>query len=177
MMKLKKTFTLVEVMTALVIFSIVIASVAGLFVSVQDSWRRQKNTLDAFQNIGWAIEFMSNELRRAIEVNSISNGIEFSIDPDSDGHGPWLRIEYSYDNTTHKIRRCWRYGGSWNAYQDLAKSVVENPDGDDFFTVEGTGPNKTVTIELTTRPNPDEPAGRGNLNYTLVTTVRIRNKN
>ena len=175
MMKLKKTFTLVEVMTALVIFSIVIASVAGLFVSVQDSWRRQKNTLDAFQNIGWAIEFMSNELRRAMEVNSVSNGIEFRIDPDSDGHGPWLWIEYSYDSTTHRIRRRWRQSGSWSAYKDLAKSVVENPSGNDFFTFGGTGADRTVTIELTTRPNPDEPAGRGNLNYTLVTTVRIRN--
>jgi len=173
MMKLKKTFTLIEVMTTLVIFSIVIVSIAGLFVSVQDSWRGQKDILDAFQNIGWAIEFMSNELRRAIEVNPISNGIEFRIDPDSDGHGPWLWIEYSYDNTTHKIRRRWRQAGPWSDYKDLAKSVVENPDGNDFFTLEEA--NRKITIELTTRPNPDEPARRGNLNYTLVTTVRIRN--
>jgi len=169
----RKTLTLLEMMVALVIFFVVIVAGGALFISAQDSWRRQKNILDAFQNIGWAIEFMSNELRRAGSVNlSGENSIEFRIDPDSDGHGPWLQIQYSYDDATHKIRRCWQYGGPWSAYQDLAKSVVENPDGDDFFTLVGTD---TVTIKLTTRPNPDEPAGRGNPNYTLVTTVRIRN--
>ena len=147
-------------------------------MSVEKSWQRQINMLNTFQNIGWAVEFMSKELRRAYSsnVNILGgNRITFRIDPDSNNQPPWMWIEYFYDIATSKIYRRWRYTGSvWSDKKVLASHVVSNPSGNAFFRKDPTD-NKVIIIEITTRPDPSKPEGTGNINYTLITSIRPRN--
>lgn len=62
---MRKSFTLLELLVAVGIFSLMSVSASGLLVSIFNSWRTQRTDLDLVQNARWAVQFIANELRRA----------------------------------------------------------------------------------------------------------------
>ena len=65
------------------IFSVVMVSVAGLFISILTSWQKQNKTLELVGNARWAIDFLANEARQAkqstIVVGSSGNTLDFQV--------------------------------------------------------------------------------------------------
>lgn len=195
----KAGFSLLEVMVAVTVFALVVAAGGGIFVSLQQAWRRQKATISLTQNVRWAMEFMSNEIRHATvsgnpawaRIQPLAGGTQLSFgkDPNADNNPPWQQIQYRRQGAV--LQRRWRQrqpNTAWSLWQntELANFIaVPNPDlvdnntglppsdgiADPIFIVN----NGLVTIELTLRPRPAAPIGRENRNYTVITQVRPRN--
>ena len=69
-----KGFSLLESMVAITVFGLVITAGGGILASIQQSWRRQESTSAVMGNLGWAEEFMSNEIRGAGNLTLSSGG-------------------------------------------------------------------------------------------------------
>jgi len=160
----RKGFTLIEVMVALAVFAVIIASAGSVFISIQQAWQRQKQTVELIQNARWAMEFMSNEIRGAgqILIPPPDGGqLEFRTDPDNNGFPPYRTIDYQ--KTGAVLQRRWRQSGGWQPWQELANLIINNPSGNNIFTKNGS----LITIELTVEEDSRQ--------YTLKTQVRLRN--
>lgn len=193
----KKGFSLLEVLVALAVFGLVMAAAAGAFSSIQQAWRKQRNTIDLVQNARWAMEFMANEIR---EKNSIFDpeGVPerlflspnpLSWPPSSDIVWYWRGDGTVYGNTSAIYRGTGETISIANGNrQELTNFIVDNtldlmnnswgsltadglPDPI-FFHFYGNDP---ATITLTVRPRPDQPVGRENRDYVLRMRVRARN--
>ena len=153
---------------AVTVFCLVVVAVGGTLFSVRQAWQRQRDTIDLIQNARWAMEFMSNEIRRArattVSVALGGNRLRFWIDPDADAHPPFRQVEYRRQGTV--LYRRWRQsGGFWQPYQELANLIINNPSGNQIFNWNAI--TKIITIELTAEKN--------NKRYALTTQVRPRN--
>lgn len=184
-----KGFTLLEILVGLVVSSIIFVSLGAVFFKIMQDWKKQRDYLQCIENVRWAAEFMSNEIRVAGASQHEPSGnawgwykkLKLAIDPDGDGPSPIIDILYSVDPSRRTLIRGWKQqtgGGSWKE-QDLANYVVDNPlnplSGEPypFFELDGNG---LSTIYLTVRPRPGESADKiGNHNYTIRTGVRQRN--
>jgi len=166
----KKGFSLLEIMVAIVVFALVVASAGGVFISVQRAWQRQKAVLDLIQNARQAMETMTNEIRRARAVSTpppSGDIMRFSIDPNADGNPPYRTIEYQRVGTI--LQRRWMepgVPGGWQPWEELANFIVNNPSTNAIFRPHPSLPNLYI-IELTLAQN--------NRSYTLRTQVRPRN--
>ena len=177
-----KGFSLLEVLVAIAVLGLVMAGASGVFSSVQQAWRKQRNTIDLVQNARWALEFMVNEARGSTEtsppgwaqIQIQAGGQRLQIGTDSNGdNNPDRQVQYQRLGTT--VQRRWRNfpGGPWQPWEELSNFIVfPNPSGNAIFTNPSSG---LYAIELTVRPQPTQPAGRENRNYTLRTQMRARN--
>lgn len=160
---------MVEVTVVLAVLGLMMAAISGVLVSVQQGWQRQKNELDLIQNSRWAMEFMSNEIRQAnnsptMQVTNSGRQLNFQSDPDGDGIPPFQETEYLITGSVLR-RRIRQVSGSWQAYQELANFIANNPSGNNFF-IWSSG-NGILTIELT--------SSKENRSYVLRTLIRPRN--
>lgn len=147
---MRRGFTLLEVMVAIVVFALVIAAAGGTFISVQQAWQRQKSTIELIQNARWAMELMANEIRQGT-IN------DFPL---------------VLNNDTVNFQRS---AGVWVTYQrggtvlyrngvELANFVIDNPNpANRIFRRQAD----LIVIELT--------LSKEGKNYTLRTQVRPRN--
>lgn len=177
----RRSFTLLEVLVAIAVFGLVVTAAAGTFAAIQQAWRRQRNTIDLVQNARWAMERIANELRRGgapIATPGGGNRLRFQLSPTN---RVWYWRGNTDSDTTGLGDETFLYRGVGNnlasdAYpmrQQLANFIVPNPPpGSDPIFVNAGG---LITITLTVRPNPAQPAGPNNRDYTLRTQVRGRN--
>ncbi len=175
MLKLRRAFTLVEIMVALAVLSLVTASSTGIYFSMQQSWQRQSAFLDLIQNIRWSEEFISNEIRATDTVNVLAGGdrLWFNLDTNSDNISDtqvWYWRGDSGSDTAGLGDRTYLYRGTGNninqAYlsrQQLANFIIDNSNGNDIFVDAGG----LLTVELT--------ASKNNRNYNLRNKIRTRN--
>ncbi|MBU1044477.1 MAG: prepilin-type N-terminal cleavage/methylation domain-containing protein [Candidatus Omnitrophica bacterium] len=152
-----KGVTLLELMIALAVFSLISLSATSILGSIQQSWDRQRDTMEVVSNGSWAIEFMTNELQHAddasITVSASGDRVRFQIDPDSDGNPPLSWVEYRLQGTVLTRRQL------PGAYEELANFITANS----IFAWSGA----MVTITLT--------LSKGDVNYALISQVRPRN--
>ncbi len=196
-------FTLIEVIISLAVFSLIIASASGIFVSIQQSWQKQKNSIELTNNLRWAMEFMTNEIRSTIpspppvklpasarlQIQAGGERVSFGIDTDGD-FTPDTTVWYWRGNTASDATglgdSTYIYRGTvaglgaainaaYNNRKQLANFIVTNPSGNDIFSYPVPLDTSFVIIELTVRPNPLQPQGRDNFNYAARTRVKIRN--
>lgn len=155
-------------MAAIAVFGLVSVAVGETIFSLQQSWRKQRNTLDLIQNTRWAMEFMSNDIRRSGSV-SILSGTQMNliVDPNSDGAPPFQTIEYLWSGSALQRRQD---AGAW---QELA-GFIPNPASEGYSIFAAAG-GALYTLDLRVRPKPVEPQSANNRNYALRTQVRRRN--
>lgn len=201
----RKGFTLLEVMVAIAVFALVVASTGSVFVSVQRAWRKQRAAINLIQNGRWAMEFMSNQIRHTTVTgnpgwaraqitgggNRLSIGLDTNADEAADTRVWFWRGNTASDATglgdsTYIYRGVGaNIGAAYGARQQLANFIVNN--GDLVNNTTGLPPadgstdpifilnNGLITVELTFRPNPTVAAGTENRNYALITQSRPRN--
>ncbi len=174
----KKGFTLLEVLVAVTVFGLVAAAAGGTFASMQQAWRKQRNSIALMQNSRWAMEFITNELRQGGTVTISGGGQRLRFRPYPGpptsfvwfwrGNGGGLgTATIIYRGTGPSIA-----AANFNR-RELANFIVfPNPSGNNIFTDAGGG---LYSIELTLRPQPTQPVGRENRNYVLSTQARPRN--
>jgi len=163
----KRGFTLIEVMVAVTVFALVMTTISGILLLVQQGWQRQKTDLDLLQNARWAMDFMISEIRQGGNITILP--------PDR------LHIELDTDGNNIADTRVWYWRGDAGNYgdssvifrgtgvnldtannnrQELANFIVDNPSGNNMF-------NSGLFIELTT--------AKETRTYTLRSQVRPRN--
>ena len=57
-------FSLVEILVSLTVFGLVMAAAGVAFISIYKNWQRQRDYLQCIENARWAMEFMTNEIRK-----------------------------------------------------------------------------------------------------------------
>ncbi len=196
-MSRKKGVTLIEILSSLAIFSVIVVSAGIVLYNVYRDWHKQRMYAGCISGAYWAAERMATELRQAqaalvFQTTSPSvwrvrfrtpasestsreriwywRGDNASVDDEDDTfgyEGAFYRAQTDDDS--------FDASGSSKAHyqrQTLAGQIVANPSGNNIVT-ESASP--LVVIELTLRPYPDKAEGPNNRNYTVKTTVRRRN--
>ncbi|OGX26658.1 MAG: hypothetical protein A3J51_00445 [Omnitrophica WOR_2 bacterium RIFCSPHIGHO2_02_FULL_45_21] len=167
MSKNRNGFTLIEVMVAITVFSLVIIAAGSVFISISQSWQRQRSAIELLQNIRWTMELMTNEIRQGGNFTVVSGDrVQFEFSPG----GPTRRVWYwrgdggTYGQTQIIYRGAGAGLGAANGNrQELANFIVDNSSGNPIFALAGG----RVTIELT--------ASKESKSYSLRTQVRPRN--
>ncbi|MFN7088908.1 MAG: PilW family protein, partial [Candidatus Paceibacteria bacterium] len=67
-------FTLPEMLVAFLLFSIIMGTTTGIFVSGFRSWRRVSSFLNVQNNVRFAIESISRELRTGADYQILRGG-------------------------------------------------------------------------------------------------------
>ncbi len=186
-------FTLVEMLVALAMFSIIVAAVGTVLVPLRRSYTTQEVAAGAQQTTRLAVDFMLNDIRLAglDPIGEASAGIEdasallmqFTIDRAPQGgeangeidEGEFERLTYAWDAPNQRLRLTYDAGTASSDTETLVDNVSNLRftyfDEDD---VETTNVNdiRTVAITMTV----EEPAGRdGMISRTYNTRVRCRN--
>ena len=195
MLKLKKTFTLIEVTVSMAVFAIILAVAGTTFYLIFDGWRRQRNVIDMVQNARWAMELAVSEIRLA-DVVGVNNGLgvkwKLYLERDEDDDTFTERVWY-WEGETHGVNT---YGDEDILYRGVDDDAMEValPQSFNealgnavpvakFIANEGSPPERLfqessgeVTIELRLHPELSETDGTDdNRSYLMRTKVRKRN--
>jgi type IV pilus assembly protein PilW len=186
-------FTLVEVLVALVLFSIIIAAIGSVIVPLRRSYTTQDVAAGAQQTIRLAIDFMVNDIRLAglDPIGEANAGIEeasalllrFTVDRAPQGgeangeidEGNFERLTYAWDAPNQRLQVT-QDAGTGSSLTDTMVNNVTNMrfryfDEDDVETTD-LDEIRSVAITMTVA----EPAGRdGTVARTYNTRVRCRN--
>jgi uncharacterized protein (TIGR02599 family) len=118
-MNTRRSFTLLELLIAMVVFSLIGVGTTGVIRTVYQSWQFQRTNIDLIQNARWALQRMTQELHQAqIQsllkviggnstdncdgyVESVCNSL-YALDPDSNGFYYWRAgtVLYRGEGTT-----------------------------------------------------------------------------
>ena len=182
MIKRENGITLIELLVALVIFSMVIAGTYRLFVAQSRAYTVQDRVVEAQQTIRSAMEVMLRDLRMT-GFDSDSPDSKMDIVTPLIAGTDQITIDYEFDNSTQYSIRYWRDAGSQTLRRQLTtikddgtsiagtvETLLENVedlnftygvDTNDDFAMEGgwiqagdIGGSRTVALKvrLTARP-------------------------
>lgn len=187
-------FTLIELMIAIAIGSIVMAAIYSVYASLTKSYTAQNVAADVQQNVRAGIDYMTEDIMMAgldpnetagarIEVASSAN-LRFTLDRNLNGtidNADSERITYVYDAVNRRLNQCLYEGtgsADWEIFFDNVTSLT-------FTYLDASGANlgdpvpasnladiRMVVVALTIQA----PAGRqGMVDRTYTTQVRCRN--
>jgi len=169
---MKKGFTLIEVTVAIAVFVTVMSAVGGIIITIQQGWQTQKNGIEIIENLRWASELMSAEIRAGgnLAVSS-ADRVSFEIDTDGDSSldtKVWYWRGNTSSDSTGLGKNSYLYRGLGNninqAYsqrQQLADFITNNTSGNGnfvfnsgFLTIELTTLNQKASFNLRTAVRP-----------------------
>ena len=180
-------FTLVELLVAMGVASIVLAMTVSLFIKLNQSYTRQNAAADVQQVVRAGVDFMAQSVRMAgLDPNQTSNfgitvatdtSISFAADLDLDGTLDGTEtVTYSLSGDELQsnlgggvtlVENVENSSGPVFTYLAADNSILATP-----VSVADRAAIRTVQISLTVR----EPAGRGQtVARTYATEVRCRN--
>lgn len=187
-------FTLVELLVALAMFSILVAAIGTVLVPLRRSYTTQEVAAGAQQTTRLAIDFMVNDIRLAglDPIGEANAGIEeasalllrFTIDRAPGGgteangeidEGAFERLTYAWDAPNQRLRLTHDAGTASSDTETIVDNVTNMLftyfDEDDAATTD-LNEIRSVGISMTV----EEPAGRdGTVSRTYNTRVRCRN--
>jgi prepilin-type N-terminal cleavage/methylation domain-containing protein len=169
-MKNKKGFTLIEVLVVIGVLTVVAGLGASIFSSLLRSYNKAHIVNELEQNGNFVLSIMEQQIRNAVDVREITNGIELTL-----RDGTTKKFEYVPDNCS---------SGSNGYITDSAGNVLTGTDvvtgvniTSASFVVNDSGTDlpKTVDISLTVSQACDAP---DRLDYQaqahMQTTVLVR---
>jgi len=172
-------FTLVEMMVAIAIGMIVIASVAGTFTAQTRQNKAEEEISQMHQNVRGALDLMSRELMQAGykaaggSVTGVTyNASQLLIQADVDGNGTidtgntsLEYITYAWNSTNLIITRQLGTGGTAEPVADnITACVFSYKDANDAATTTSSAIRK-VTISITGRTANRDPSYTSNGGY------------
>lgn len=177
-------FTLVEIMISLVLFSILMAATSSVFFTVQNSAIKQRQAIELGDNLRWGENYILTDIREA-SASSLHNLTSKGVDGFNCTNVAGSTVWYWRGNNTQSgiatgnSTTIYRARGSiFNSTltassQELVNFIVNNTAGAPVFNVSLS--LSSVTVEMKVREYPANPAGQGNREYRIRTTVCARN--
>jgi len=193
-LKIKKTFTLIEVLVVLAVFSFVIMGATRALISVQNAWAKQKQRIGLIQDSRWISEKLGLELRHGaddtgkgkLQVQAGDGRLVFGFDFDRDR---------DYDNDDQRI---WYWVGTGhgahggdpgklykgigqglgNTHGDpeaVAVGICETDEENDDYSRFDEEDDGLVRLTFILRPHPLEEDAPGNRSFHFLTKIRARN--
>ncbi len=173
--KVKRGFTLVEVMISVAVFTIVVAAIHQIFVSGQKAWDNDLNLLDLQQATRRGLYSATRELRAAslagitlpagcdhLSSPASCNQITFSIPSESN-------IQFFYDNADNQLIRQDSSGGQRILASNITNAYFCCPNGDG-----NCGCSATYDI-LEIQLQAEKTSWGRNLSFPLRTKLKVRN--
>lgn len=178
--------TLIELMVALAIASVVLASIVGVYAAVSKSYTTQNVAADVQQVVRAAVDYMAEDIMMAgINPNEIANvgfqeatsaRIRFTADRDLDGDTDDAFEDITYEIGGNQLQQTDHLGT-----QSLLVNLDEGQSGFAYLDEDGNDLGdpvadltdiRSVVITLAV----SEPAGRSRtVNRTYTTRIRCRN--
>lgn len=155
----ERGFTLVEVVVALLIFSLVVGAALAVYQQAMLSWHREEARVDVQENLRIGLDRMSRELRTAVELYEANNdSIRFKS---ADGK----TVRYYHRNDVGQLMR--EVDGGHNpvasyvtalnlTYYDADHNPVQNPESVRLVRIiltgrKGGGPEVTMSTSVKIR--------------------------
>jgi len=107
--KKNRGFTLIEILTAMTLFSLVVTVVSGLFISAIRAQRKTLSSYELLDQTSYLLEYVSRVIRMAKKAKDgdwISAGCNYEINPPGDSikfidyNGIWTEIYLKGDRVT-----------------------------------------------------------------------------
>jgi type IV pilus assembly protein PilW len=191
----KKAITLIELLVALVIFSIVIGSIYRLFISQTKAYTIQDQVVEVQQNVRGAMEIMLRELRMTGFDDDSTTAVSLSTPIIVPGDHS-ITVKYEYDGAIRQVQYSRDAGTSTLVRNDgggdetLLENVValdfmygiDNPeDGvvDNWVAAAGVGTSKVIAVRVTLTGRPDQTNPDVQVRVsprTLTSAVTLRNR-
>jgi len=146
LLKKQSSFTLLESLVVVAIFSVVMVSTAVLLMSLLTSWQKQNKTLELVENARWVMDFLVNEVRQAKESSIVVGS-----------GGDTLNFQLPRGSTIHYVK-------SSSTLQRESVDIANNLSTSQA-PFSWVSPILQITITVT----------KGNQTYSLVSYVRPRN--
>jgi len=205
-LKIKKTFTLIEVLVVLAVFSFVMMGATRALISVQNAWSRQKQRIGLIQDSRWISEKLGLELRFGSDDGN-KGKIKLTAHPKRLAFGFDSNRDDQLDTTgSTEDKQCWywlskthgahdqepgflykggekNFGLSFNPNSDSFETAAfglctEDEDGNDYEFFDDTDEDDgVVLINFVLRPHPLEEDAPGNRSFHFITKIRARNTN
>lgn len=184
-------FTLVELLIALLLSSIMIAMVAGFFINHRRSYTAQELLVEMSQNTRAAVDVMTREIRMAgyntndtytfvpIPYNPVQLQVRANLDGDTALTSSNEEIIYTYDATNKMIRR--NTGGGGQPFAENIQAFTFNyldKDGVAVTSSADAGKIRQIRINVTGRTAAQVPGYSDNGGYgqtTVSSIVKVRN--
>ncbi|MGQ9755742.1 MAG: PilW family protein [Desulfotomaculales bacterium] len=155
----ERGFTLVEVVVALLIFSLVVGAALAVYQQAMLSWHREEARVDVQENLRIGLDRMSRELRAAVALyEANNNSVRFKS---ADGK----TVQYYHRADLEQLMR--EVDGGHNPVASYVTALRLAYYGADYNPTQNTGTIRLVRITLTGRK------GNGP-EVTMTTSVRIR---
>lgn len=179
-------FTLIELMVALAISSLVLASIVGVYAAVSRSYTTQNVAADVQQVVRATVDYMAEDIMMVgINPNDIANvgfqeassgRVRFTADRDMDGDTDDAFEDITYEIGGNQLQQTDHLGTQIllaNLDEGQSAFVYLDEDGDTLGDpVADLTDIRSVVITLTV----SEPAGRSKMvNRTYTTRIRCRN--
>ena len=188
-----EAFTLIELMVAITIGMIVMASVATTFTSQTRTYSAQEQINQMEQNARGALDIMSREIKMAgynPAAGTVTGVVSYTstaltIQADLTGNGTismsssdYEQIAYAYDSTNKKITR--------QVGSGTAETLADNIDGLTFTYYQASGTTlatsasnirrvKIAITAKTAKPDPSYPTNGGYRTVDLSSTIMATN--
>lgn len=192
-------FTLVELMVAIAIFSIVMVVATSALMNVIDANNKARAIKVAINNVSLALEGLSKDMRMGTEYNCSNNGgVSYSVDCSAGGNtiryrsiradigsdGLYKYAVYKYDQANNLLKLCIEKdsiscGGDTN-FQALTSSEVKKLDV--VFYVLGVAnslsepPNRTMPRMIVTIKGTAGTKSKLETTFELQTSISQRNR-
>jgi type IV pilus assembly protein PilW len=188
-------FSLVELLVAVAIGSIVLSAIVSTFVVQRKSYAVQEQITEMVQTARAAIDMISREVRMAgynpkgasfygitynptqLEIRADLRGAGGNDGPDGDTNDPNETIAYKYYDTTSQIKRKTGTGYFQPFAENIQAFSFAHLDHDGHTTT-STADIRQIEIAITARterPDPNYAANGGYRTYTLTSLITPSN--
>ena len=190
-----KGFTLIELMVALVISSILVGGIFYYFTTQEKAYTIQEQITEMQQNARGGLDFMVRELRmigygvNTGEIITEADGNAITFLGDIDGDGTAETIRYALDTTDLQLTREVGSGGGIPLAENIPDTGLVFQYYDDFdndlsvsdplpLSADNRKAIRRINVSLTARtarPDPEYSANNGYRTMSFTTDIRPRN--
>ena len=163
-----KAFTLVEMAVVTFMLGFLALAITGLLTAGQRAWTKQTKDTSVLRDVGWAIEYIVNDLRMANAATLSSNGNDISF------RNPLGNIVYSCNMVVDSNGKYTLVRRLESVNSPVLRFIPgDNPGGVEIFDYDSANSLVTICITAQARVSTNSSFSR---DFPVRTKVRVKNQ-